>query len=133
MKFNKTVAYAVAAVVQVAANSSTKPVANRIVCERTQMPERFVLQIMRLLVNGGVLIGVRGFDGGYKLARPAHQITLLDIYESVDSLGEDSDVGFNRLSPVSQRIVANAIEGIVADARKRLAKLTVAELRVASL
>jgi Rrf2 family protein len=48
------------------------------------MPERFLLQILRSLVTGGVLRSTRGVEGGYYLARPPEKISLLDIYISLD-------------------------------------------------
>ena len=129
MKFSNSVSYALAAVVQIAANPSSTPLACRIICEQAKMPERFVLQILRQLVNGGVLISVLGAEGGYKLARPANQITLLEIYESVDRFDEGADMWCNGLAPASQRVVRGAMEGIIADARKRLGNLTVADLK----
>jgi len=48
------------------------------------MPERFLLQILRNLVNHGLLESTRGTEGGYSLARPASQISLLQILEAID-------------------------------------------------
>ena len=47
MKFNQTVVYAIGAVVQIAANASGKPLSNTAICERTGMPNRFALQVLR--------------------------------------------------------------------------------------
>lgn len=39
-------------------------------------------KIVQRLVHGGLLETARGRHGGIRLARPAQQITLLDIYEA---------------------------------------------------
>jgi Rrf2 family protein len=130
MKFSSAVSYALAAVAQIAANGGSRPLANRVICETAKMPERFVLQVLRHLVNGGVLISVRGVDGGYRLARPAHQITVLDIYEAIDRFDNGADVWCQGLAPASQRVLRAAFEGIVTDARKRLSGVTIADLKV---
>ncbi|WP_428303688.1 RrF2 family transcriptional regulator [Lacipirellula sp.] len=129
MKFSSAVSYALAAVVQIAANGGSRPLANRIICETAKMPERFVLQILRHLVNAGVLTSVRGVDGGYKLARPANRISLLDIYESIDHFDGGKDVWCQGLVPSSQQILRETFDGIVTDARKRLSGVTIADLR----
>lgn len=48
------------------------------------MPERFLLQILRSLVTSGLLRSTRGVEGGYRLARTADEISVLDIVESID-------------------------------------------------
>ena len=35
-------------------------------------------------MSAGVLLSLKGPNGGYRLARPADQITLLDVLEAVD-------------------------------------------------
>jgi Rrf2 family protein len=131
VKFNQTVVYAIAAVVQIAADSSGKPLANAAICERAGMPSRFLLQVLRHLVNGGVVTSVRGVFGGYRLAKPASEITVLDIYEAVDSLADDVDMHLDALAPASRRALTAALDGIVADTRKRLASIAVADLKAA--
>ena len=48
------------------------------------MPERFLLQILRMLVTHGILRSTRGVDGGYSLVRPVDEISLLEIIEAID-------------------------------------------------
>jgi Rrf2 family protein len=48
------------------------------------MPERFLLQILRHLVNHGILQSTRGVDGGYSLNRKPDKISLLEIIEAID-------------------------------------------------
>jgi Rrf2 family protein len=117
--------------VQIADDASGKPLSRATICERTGMPSRFVLQVLRHLVNGGVVTSVRGVFGGYRLNKPASAITVLDIYEAVDSLADDVDMRLDALAPASRRILTAALDGIVADTRKRLASVTVADLKAA--
>src|SRR5262249_1491378 len=48
------------------------------------IPERFLLKLLKPLVSAGILQSVRGPGGGYRLARPASKITLLEVIEAVD-------------------------------------------------
>src|SRR5205823_5393324 len=48
------------------------------------LPERSLLQVLRPLVLAGVLDPLPGPGGGYRLARPAAAITVLEVGEVVD-------------------------------------------------
>jgi Rrf2 family protein len=48
------------------------------------MPERFLLQVLRSLVNRGILHSTRGVVGGYALGRSAAEISLLDLIEAIE-------------------------------------------------
>ena len=49
------------------------------------IPERFLPRVMTDLVGAGLVVGRRGRTGGYRLARPADQITLLDIIGAAEA------------------------------------------------
>ena len=55
------------------------------------MPERFLLQILRNLVNQGVLRSTRGVDGGYTLAGAPSEVSLLNIIEAIEGPLEHAD------------------------------------------
>lgn len=48
------------------------------------IPERFLPRVMADLVEAGLVVGRRGRTGGYRLARPAGAITLLDIIAAAE-------------------------------------------------
>jgi Rrf2 family protein len=48
------------------------------------MPERFLLQILRVLVTHGILKSTRGVEGGYSLSRSPEAISLLEVIEAID-------------------------------------------------
>ena len=96
------------------------------------MPERFVLQIMRTLVNAGMLQSSRGVAGGYTLVKPAAKIILLQIVETIDGpLGDKRPVGLTGMTKDSQAKIEKAMAAIEADARRRLAAVTLADLQAA--
>lgn len=84
MRISRASAYSIGALLQLA----DAPVGVPMPCSRLakvgEMPERFLLQVLRSLVNHGLLKSTRGVDGGYSLARPASEITLLQILEATD-------------------------------------------------
>ena len=48
------------------------------------IPERFLPRVMADLVAAGLVVGRRGRTGGYRLARPAEAITLLEIIDAAE-------------------------------------------------
>ena len=48
------------------------------------IPERFLLKVLKPLVSARVLLSIKGPNGGYRLAKPADEITMLEILEAVD-------------------------------------------------
>lgn len=84
MKLSRTVAYAVRATLQLAEKQSATPVPCSELASRGNMPERFLLQILRNLVTHGILRSTRGVEGGYSLVRPPQDISLLDVIEAIE-------------------------------------------------
>jgi Rrf2 family protein len=56
----------------------------RRIAERMAIPHRFLPQVMRDLANAGLVEAQTGRSGGYRLARPAASISLLDVIEAVE-------------------------------------------------
>jgi Rrf2 family transcriptional regulator, cysteine metabolism repressor len=48
------------------------------------IPQKYLEQIMLLLKNSGYVIGVRGVNGGYKLAKNPGDITMAQIIRLID-------------------------------------------------
>jgi Rrf2 family protein len=46
--------------------------------------EAHLAKVMRRLVRAGLVYSTRGPGGGFKIAKPADEISLLDIYEAVE-------------------------------------------------
>lgn len=54
------------------------------ISEQMRVPLRFCLKILRDLVANGMVSSFKGAKGGYVLAKPAEEITLLQVIESVE-------------------------------------------------
>ena len=52
--------------------------------ENGTLPREFLAKIFRQLVEGGILLSAKGPGGGFALARPAHEISVLQVIEAVD-------------------------------------------------
>jgi Rrf2 family protein len=93
------------------------------------MPERFLLQVLRTLVNEGLLKSTRGVDGGYRLAKPLSQISLLDIVEAIDGPIQPELPQIGGLAPQSQKKLAEALADVAGDAKRRLSSVALSQLK----
>lgn len=60
------------------------PVKGEVLARDQDLPLKFLENTLTTLRHAGVLEARRGTDGGYRLARPADQITVADIMRAVD-------------------------------------------------
>lgn len=129
MKLTRATSYALHAVAYMAALKGTKPVASHIIAKDRKIPERFLLKVLKPLVSARVLFSVKGPNGGYRLARPANDITMLEILEAVDGpirgnaplSNEDSDGPLNHKLEVICKQNADAT-------KKQLEKVRISDL-----
>jgi Rrf2 family transcriptional regulator, iron-sulfur cluster assembly transcription factor len=76
--------YAVRAMLALARAPGAARLSVRRIAEEMQIPVRFLPQVMGDLVAAGLVEATTGRSGGYRLARPADAITLLDVVEAVE-------------------------------------------------
>ena len=69
LRLSKKTLLALEAVVDVAYNARPDPVQSKEITKRQGIPQRYLEQVLQQLVREGVLKGVRGPRGGYRLAR----------------------------------------------------------------
>ena len=82
--------YAVVAMAELA-RSGDRPVPIAAVAERRGMPVQFLEQLFSTLRRDGLLQSQRGVKGGYTLARPPDQITVIEVVQSLDGkLGDEA-------------------------------------------
>jgi Rrf2 family protein len=84
MHVGRRVDYAVRALAYLAAQSSGRVVPRVEIGERQDIPSHFLSKIMKDLVASGLVRSHIGARGGFSLARPAQEITLKAVYESVE-------------------------------------------------
>jgi Rrf2 family protein len=130
MRHSRTAAYAFQALVYLARQEGgAAPVASHVMAAERKVPERYLLKVLKPLVSAQILLSVKGPSGGYRLARPAGTITMLEVIEAVDgpirggiSLSPGGpDAGLlRRLDQVCRRLAEQT--------RKALARVKVSDL-----
>jgi Rrf2 family protein len=128
MKLSRTVTYALQATLQLAQHAGEKPIPCSRLAQQGKMPERFLLQILRTLVNHGILTSTRGMEGGYSLNRPASDISLLEMIEALDGPITTTVPSTDPAGEMSQRRLQSALAGVTADVRRNLEAIKLAQL-----
>ena len=91
LKPSKKVALAFEAVIDIAYHGGAEPVQSQDIARRLGLPRRYLEQVLQQLVRDGILAGVRGPRGGYRLARERRRITLGEIVRVVRSMETATD------------------------------------------
>jgi Rrf2 family protein len=84
MRLSLQVQYAICGTFDLAYNGGGEPVQIRVVSDRQAIPARYLEQIFQRLRRAGLMLGKRGPGGGYTLALPPEQISLLSIVEALE-------------------------------------------------
>ena len=84
MRISAKVDYAVRAVVELAAADGDKPVKAERIATAQEIPLNFLENILGELRHAGIVRSHRGADGGFRLARPAEQVTVADVIRAVE-------------------------------------------------
>lgn len=84
MQITRRADYAVRTMLDVAGMAAGTVALTHEVAARQGVPPPFLAKIVLALVRAGLLRSHRGAGGGIALARPADQITLLQVIEAVD-------------------------------------------------
>ncbi|MCC7033981.1 MAG: Rrf2 family transcriptional regulator [Acidobacteria bacterium] len=84
MTLSKSSRYALYAAVDMA-RAGDRPVTVADVAEPHGIPAAALAKVFQQLVRAGIAVGTRGIGGGYRLARPRTEITVLDIVSVFDA------------------------------------------------
>jgi Rrf2 family protein len=127
MKLTRAASYALHALAYMATQKKDHPTASHIIAEKRHIPERFLLKVLKPLVSAQLLTSVKGPNGGYRLARPANEITVLDVLEAVEGPIRGLAPSEEPNHPTSRRLEAICQQS--ADhVRKHLGKIKITEL-----
>ena len=123
---------AVAAVTDIALNAGDGAVSGKDVAARHHLSPRHLEPVLQALVREGILTGVRGPHGGYKLAREARRITAADILHAARTIDNGTETPILGSSLVS-KVVAPALAEVENVFSSALARLSVADLAAHAL
>lgn len=94
-------------IAQTTAHGQERPVTRSGIAERQNIPLPYLTQVLRSLVNGGLLKSNRGPAGGYTLNRAPHEISVLDVVTMLQGPVAPSGCAGLKESPASCDRFAN--------------------------
>jgi Rrf2 family iron-sulfur cluster assembly transcriptional regulator len=129
MRISKKLLFALEAVLDIAYHSGGEPVQSSEITRRQKIPKRYLEQVLQQLVRGGVLTGVRGPRGGYRLARERRRISLGEITRTVRTLetAQDPLQGASG-SELGHRIIRPLWTELLDETMTRLDSITIEDL-----
>lgn len=84
MKMSKRVSYGILAAIDLAIHAKDAPIQAKAVSRRQGIPLRFLEQVLHTMKNTGLVESHRGAQGGYLLSRKPENLSLAEIFESLE-------------------------------------------------
>ena len=126
---SKKLILALEAVIDIAFHSGPEPVQSHDIARRLILPRRYLEQIMQQLVRAGILRGVRGPRGGYRLARERNHISVGHVVRVVRGIEElPAQEEFGSASELGRRVVGPFWTNTEHELMTRLDRITVDDL-----
>jgi Rrf2 family iron-sulfur cluster assembly transcriptional regulator len=128
LRLSRKTLLALEAVIDIAFNARPEPVQAKEITARQGVPQRYLEQVMQQLVRAGVLTGVRGPRGGYRLARERRRISVGDVVRVAESIEDGEEAQARPRSDLGLRIVAPLIQTLQDDVMARLDAISIEDL-----
>ncbi len=87
MKMSSAVEQSLVVLVMLSLQKDDLPVKSYLLSDRLEVSESYLKKTMRKLVVSGIVEAIASKEGGFKLARPIAEITLLDVYQAIEGAG----------------------------------------------
>jgi Rrf2 family protein len=84
LQISRRIEYGLRAMVCLAAQPDGRVMPFREIARRMNVPQDFLAKILKQLVTRQLVASTRGARGGYRLGRPARDISFLDVIEAVE-------------------------------------------------
>ena len=84
MKLSTRVEYGIRVLVALAHANGDRPTSLAGIARADKLPHAYIEQLVGALRRAGIVTATRGHSGGYRLARPAEEITLVDAVRALD-------------------------------------------------
>jgi len=84
LRISRKIEYGMRAMIFLASQPPERTVPFREIARRMDVPQDFLAKILKILVAGKLVRSTRGAHGGYTLAKPARELSFLDVIEAVE-------------------------------------------------
>jgi len=127
LRLSRKTLLALEAVIDIAYNARPEPVQAREITARQGVPQRYLEQVMQQLVRAGILKGIRGPRGGYRLARERRRIFVGEVIRIATSFDTDGDE-LSGGSELGRRVVMPIIASLQEEVMQKLDLITIEDL-----
>ena len=124
MKISRSAHHSIRALVHLAKRDGNTTVHS--IAKEENMPQEYLVKLLADLAKNRTTFSLKGPQGGHRLAKPAKEITLLEILESADGpiVGE---VPLDNNTPITRKLQGLCAD-IAQETRKRLVKVKLSDL-----
>ncbi|HOO17347.1 MAG TPA: Rrf2 family transcriptional regulator [Phycisphaerae bacterium] len=84
LRISQRCEYAIRAMLELALRRDRRPVSIAEIAQAQRLPAKFLAAILAQLKQAGLLESLRGTQGGYRLARQAHAISVGEVVRLMD-------------------------------------------------
>lgn len=84
MKLSSRARYGMRAILELAMEYGKDPLQIKMIAEREDISNKYLEQLIAMLKAAGLVRSIRGPRGGYMLAKPPAEITLKNIFETLE-------------------------------------------------
>src|ERR1700722_19874668 len=84
LQISRKIDYALRAMIYLASIPLDRVAPFREIAKSMETPEDFLAKILKTLANNGLVQSTRGARGGFRLAKPARDISFLEVIEAVE-------------------------------------------------
>lgn len=84
MKLSSRTRYGMRAVLELAMEYGKKPMQIKAIADREDISNKYLEQLIAMLKAAGLVRSIRGPRGGYVLARPPQEISLKDVFLTLE-------------------------------------------------
>ncbi|HOM60986.1 MAG TPA: Rrf2 family transcriptional regulator [Anaerohalosphaeraceae bacterium] len=84
MKLSSRTRYGIRAMLELAFEYGKKPLQIKSIADRENISNKYLEQLIAMLKSAGLVRSVRGPRGGYMLAKPPQEISLKDIFVTLE-------------------------------------------------
>jgi len=127
LRLSRKTLLALEAVIDIAYNAGPSPVQAKDITARQGVPHRYLEQVMQQLVRAGILKGVRGPRGGYRLGRERGAISIGDVVRVAMSLDE-GEVAADGGSELGKRVVVPLMASLQVDVMEKLNRISIEDI-----
>jgi len=127
LRLSRKTLLALEAVIDIAYSARPEPVQAKEITARQGVPQRYLEQVMQQLVRAGILKGVRGPRGGYRLARERRRISVGDVVRIAMSLDENEE-NFDGGSELGRRVVVPLVATLQEEVMQKLDQISIEEV-----